>query len=81
MEHVTRKIQDKGGIKSCNVSIYMVDSLCNCGKNVNQLLLEDVSVEIEIEYRPFEEDDELPNNKTFQCHRETFHMRKQNEIR
>ena len=28
MEQVTHKIQDKGGIKSCNLSPSMVDSLC-----------------------------------------------------
>ena len=28
MEQVTHKIQDKGGIKSCNLSLSMVDSLC-----------------------------------------------------
>ena len=60
MEQVTHKIQDKGGIKPCNVSLYMVDSLCNCGKTVNQLLLEDISAEIE--YRPSEENDELLDN-------------------
>ena len=37
----------------------MVDSLCNCGKTVNQLLQEDISAEIEIEYRPSQENDEL----------------------
>ena len=57
MEQVTHMIQDKGGIKPCNVSLYMIDALCNCGKTVNQLLLEDISAEIEIEYRPSEEDD------------------------
>ena len=64
MEQVTHEIQDKGGIKSCNVSLYMVDSSCNCGKTVNQLLLEDISaeIEIEIEYRPSEENDELLDN-------------------
>ena len=62
MEQVTHKIQDKGEIKPCNVSLYMVDSLCNCGKTVNQLLLEDISAEIEIEYRPSEENDELLDN-------------------
>ena len=40
----------------------MVDSLCNCGKTVNQLLLEDISAEIEIKYRPSEENDELLDN-------------------
>ena len=38
----------------------MVDSLCNCGKTGNPLLLEDKSVEIE--YRPSEENDELLDN-------------------
>ena len=45
-------MQDKGGIKPCNVSLYIVDSLCNCGKTVNQLLLKDISAETEVEYRP-----------------------------
>ena len=40
----------------------MVDSLCNCRKTVNSLLLEDKSTEIEIEYRPSEENDELLDN-------------------
>ena len=40
----------------------MVDSLCNCEKIINQLLLEDISAEIEIEYRPSEENDELLDN-------------------
>ena len=30
MEQATHKMQDKGGIKTCNISIYMVDSLYNC---------------------------------------------------
>ena len=46
IEQVTNKIQDKGGIKPCNVNLYMVDSLCNCGKTIHQLLLEDISPEI-----------------------------------
>ena len=46
IEQVTHKIQDKGGIKPCNVNLYMVDSLCNCGKTIHQLLLEDISPEI-----------------------------------
>ena len=40
----------------------MVDSSCNCGKTVNQLLLEDISAETEIECRPSEENDELLDN-------------------
>ena len=46
MEEVTHKIQDKGGTKPCQVSLYMVDSLYYCGKTVNQILLEDISAEI-----------------------------------
>ena len=68
VEQVTHKIQDKGGIKRCNVSLYMIDSLCNCGKTVNQLLLEDISAEIEIEYRPSEKNDELLDNNDVSCH-------------
>ena len=49
-------------IKPCNVSLSMVDSLCICGKAVSQLLLEDISAEIEIEYRPSEENEELLDN-------------------
>ena len=41
----------------------MVDSLCNCRKTVNLLLLEDISAEIETEYRPSEENDKLLDNK------------------
>ena len=41
----------------------MVDSLCNCGKTVNLLLLEDISAEIETECRPSEENDKLLDNK------------------
>ena len=42
MKQITHKMQDKGGIKPYNVSPYIVNSLCNCGKTVNQLLLEDI---------------------------------------
>ena len=65
MEKVTHTVQDKGGTKPCNVSLYMVDALCSCGKTVNQLLLEDISAEIEIEYRPSEEND---NNDVSMSH-------------
>ena len=40
----------------------MVDSLCNCRKTVKQLLFQDISAEIEIEYRPSEENYELLDN-------------------
>ena len=62
MEKGKHKIQDKGGIKPCNVSLYMADSLCDCGKTVNQLLLEDISADIQIEHRTSEENDELLDN-------------------
>ena len=62
MEQLMHKIQDNGGIKPCNVSIYMVNFLCNCGKTVNQLLLEDISAKTYIEYRPPEKNEELLDN-------------------
>ena len=68
VKHVTHKIQDKGGIKRCNVSLYMIDSLCSCGKTANQLLLKDISAEIEVEYRPSEKNDELLDNNDVSCH-------------
>ena len=42
------KMQEKGGIKPCNVSFNMADSLSNYGKNVDQLLLGYTSAKIEI---------------------------------
>ena len=62
MEQVTHKIQDKGGIKPCNAGLYMVDFLGDFWKTVTQLLLEDISAEAKIEYRPSEENDELLDN-------------------
>ena len=62
MEQFTHKIQDNGGIKPCNISLYLVDSLFICGKTVNQLLLEHISAEIEIEYRPSVENNKLLDN-------------------
>ena len=63
-------MEDKGGIIKpcsviflCNLSVISLsDSLCNCGKTVNQLLLEDVLAEIETEYKPEENDELLDNN-------------------
>ena len=49
MEQATYKIQGKGGIKPSNTNFYMADFLCNCEKTANQLLLEDLSAEVEIE--------------------------------
>ena len=61
-EQVTHTTQDKCRIKHFNVSLYMVDFICNCGKTINQLLLEDISEETEIEYRPSEGNNELLYN-------------------
>ena len=44
-----KKIRDKGGIKPCNISLNITGSLCNCRRSKNQLLLEEISTEIEIE--------------------------------
>ena len=40
----------------------MIDFLCNCGKTVSQVLLEDLSAGIEIQYKASEEIDELLDN-------------------
>ena len=40
----------------------MVDFLCNRGKTVNHLLLEDISAEMEIEYSPADANDEILDN-------------------
>ena len=59
----------------------MVDSLCNCGKTVNQLLFEDISAEIKIEYIPSEENDELLDNNGVPCHMQTlFEEAKRNHL-
>ena len=68
----SHKIQNKGGTKPCNVSLYMVDSSRNCGKTVNQLLLENISADIETEYRPSEENDKVLDNNDVSISRINF---------
>ena len=49
MQQVTEKIQDKGGIESCNVSLTKTDTRCHCGNfNLKEFLLENISEEIDI---------------------------------
>ena len=49
MQQVTEKIQDKGGIRPCNVSLTKIDTRCHCGNfSLQEFLLEDISEEIDI---------------------------------
>ena len=64
--HINYKIKVESSLASY---LYTVDILCNSGKTVNQLLFEDISSEIEIEYRASEENDEfLDNNDVSMSH-------------
>ena len=67
MEQVAHKIRNKSEINPCNLILFMVDSFCHCGKTVSELLLEDISSEVEIEYRSSEENDQLLDNNE-DCH-------------
>ena len=51
MKEVAAKIQDKGGLNPCHVSVTMVNNVCDCGKRIEHLLLEklDNPIETEIE--------------------------------
>ena len=51
MKEIAAKIQGKGGLNSCHVSVTMVNNVCDCGKRIEHLLLEklDNLIEIEIE--------------------------------
>ena len=49
MKEVATKVQDKGGLKPCHVSVTMVNNICNCGKRIEHLLLESLDNPIEIE--------------------------------
>ena len=40
MKEVAAKIQDKGGLNSCHVSVTMVNNICDCGRRIKHLLLE-----------------------------------------
>ena len=50
-KEVAAKIQDKGGLNPCHVSVTMVNNVCDCGKRIEHLLLEslDNPEEIQIE--------------------------------
>ena len=49
MKEVATKVQDKGGLKPCQVSVTVVNNICNCGKRIEHLLLESLDNPIEIE--------------------------------
>ena len=49
MKEVAAKIQDKGGLNPCHVSVTMVNNVCDCGKRIEHLLLENLDNLIEIE--------------------------------
>ena len=49
MKEVAAKIQDNGGLNSCHVSVTMVNNICDCGKRIKHLLLENLDNPIEIE--------------------------------
>ena len=49
MQQVTEKIQDKGGIRPCNISLTKINTRCHCGNfSLQEFLLADTSKEIDI---------------------------------
>ena len=49
MQQITEKIQDKRGIRPCNVLLTKIDTCCNCGNfSLQEFLLEDFSQEVDI---------------------------------
>ena len=49
MQQITEKIQDKGGIRPCNVILTKIDTRCHSGNfTLQEFLLEDISEEINI---------------------------------
>ena len=49
MHQITAKIQDKGGIRPCNVILTKIDTGCHCGNfSLQKFLLEDISEVIDI---------------------------------
>ena len=66
MKEVAAKIQDKGGLKPCQVSVTMVSNVCHCGKRTEHLLLEsfDNPTEIEIDSE-LEIDNAMENSFTY----------------
>ena len=66
MKEVTAKIQDKGGLIPCHVSVTLVNNVCACGKRIQHLLLEslDNPVDIEIDSE-LEIDDAMVDSFTY----------------
>ena len=66
MKEIAAKIQDKGGLNPCHVSVTMVNNVCDCGKRIEHLLLEslDNPKEIEIESE-LEIDNAMEDSFTF----------------
>ena len=48
MKEAAAKIQDKGGLIPCHVSVTMVNNVCDCGKRIAHLLLESLDNPIDI---------------------------------
>ena len=48
MKEVAAKIQGKGGLNPCHVSVTVVNNVCNCGKRIEHLLLESLDNSIEM---------------------------------
>ena len=50
MKEVAAKMQDKGGLKTCHVSITMVNNVCDCGKIIEHLHHHtDIEIDSELE--------------------------------
>ena len=49
MKEVAAKIQDKGGLNPCHVNVTMASNVCDCGKRIEDFLLESLDNSIEIE--------------------------------
>ena len=49
MKEVAAKMQDKGGPKPCNIIVTMVSNICDCGKRIEHLLLENLNNPLDIE--------------------------------
>ena len=49
LKEVAAKIQHKGGPNPCHVSVIMLTNVCDCGRRIEDLLLESLDNLIEIE--------------------------------
>ena len=66
MKEVAAKIQDKGGLIPCHVSVTLVNNVCACGKRTQHLLLESLDNPIDIEIdSELEIDDAVKNSFTY----------------